>query len=299
MYRNFLAVIALVSLFSCRSYAQIDSLKNKIEQIIKTKDATVGVSIRGIENHDSLSINGDSRFPMQSVFKFHIALAILDKVDKGELNLNQEIFISKKQLLPNTWSPIRDKYPNENIKLTLAEIIKYTVATSDNNGCDILLKLIGGPEEVEKYIHKLGIHDISITYNEEEMHKNWNAQFSNWTTPIAAAELLVAFYTKNILSDSSFNFLLKTMIETSTGKNRIKGRLPEGTIVAHKTGSSGTNEDGITAASNDMGIITLPDGKHFAISLFVTNSKENNETNEKIISDISKAAWDYFVSQTR
>ena len=208
MTQKILFIMAVLSLFSCRSYAQIDSLKNKIEQIIKTKDATVGVSIREIENHDSLSINGDSRFPMQSVFKFHIALAILDKVDKGELNLNQEIFISKKQLLPNTWSPIRDKYPNGNIKLTLAEIIKYTVATSDNNGCDILLKLIGGPGKVEKYIHKLGIHDISITYNEEEMHKNWDAQFSNWTTPIAAAELLVAFYTKNILSDSSFDFLL-------------------------------------------------------------------------------------------
>ena len=88
------------------------------------------------------------------------------------------------------------------------------------------------------------------------------------------------------------------MIETSTGKNRIKGQLPEGTIVAHKTGSSGTNEEGITAAANDMGIVTLPDGKHFAISVFVTNSKENDKTNEKIISDISKAAWDYFIAQS-
>ena len=111
MNRNFLAVIALVSLFSCPSYAQIDSLKHKIEQIIKTKDATVGVSIRGIESKDSLNINGEMHFPMQSVFKFHIALAVLDQVDQGKLTLNQEIFISKKELLPNTWSPIRDKYP--------------------------------------------------------------------------------------------------------------------------------------------------------------------------------------------
>lgn len=299
MNRNFLAFIVLVSLFSCPSYGQIDSLKNKIEQIINTKDATVGVSIRGIENHDSLSINGDGRFPMQSVFKFHIALAVLDHVDQGKLTLNQEIFISKKELLPNTWSPIRDKYPGGNIKLTLAEIIKYTVAISDNNGCDIILGLIGGPKKVEKYIHKLGIHDISIIYNEEEMHKDWDAQFSNWTTPKAATDLLVAFYTKNILSDSSFNFLLKTMIETSTGKNRIKGQLPEGTIVAHKTGSSGTNDEGITAASNDIGIVTLPIENHFAIAVFVSKSKENDETNEKIISAISKAAWDYFQNSTK
>jgi len=126
------------------------------------------------------------------------------------------------------------------------------------------------------------------------MHKDWNAQFSNWTTPKAATDLLVAFSTKNILSESSFNFLLKTMIETSTGKNRIKGQLPEGTIVAHKTGSSGSNDEGITAAANDIGIVSLPNGKHFAISVFGTNSRENDEANEKIISDIAKVTWDYF-----
>ena len=299
MIRKLLIVSAVLSFFTFLSYAQIDSLKHKIEQIIKTKDATVGVSIRGIESKDSLNINGEMRFPMQSVFKFHIALAVLDQVDQGKLTLNQEIFISKKELLPNTWSPIRDKYPDGNVKLTLAEIIKYTVAISDNNGCDILLKIIGGPEKVEKYIHKLGINDISITYNEEEMHKDWDAQFSNWTTPKAATDLLVAFYTKNILSDSSFNFLLKTMIETSTGKNRIKGQLPEGTIVAHKTGSSGTNDEGITAASNDIGIVTLPNGNLFAIAVFVSKSKENDETNEKIISDIAKVTWDYFQNSTK
>ena len=296
MISKFFAALGLSFILIISTQSQIDSLKHKIEQIIVTKDAVVGVSIFGIENKDSLSINGNERFPMQSVFKFHIALAVLDQVDRGKLNLNQEIFISKKELLPNTWSPIRDKYPNGNIKLTLAEIIKYTVAISDNNGCDILLKLIGGPEEVEKYIYGLGIKNISITYNEEEMHKDWDAQFSNWTTPAAATELLVAFYTKNILSKSSFNFLLKTMIETSTGKNRIKGQLPEGTTVAHKTGSSGKNEEGITGASNDIGVVALPNGNHFAISVFITNSKEREEINEKIIADISKLAWDYFVS---
>jgi beta-lactamase class A len=89
------------------------------------------------------------------------------------------------------------------------------------------------------------------------------------------------------------------MIETSTGKNRIKGQLPEGTIVAHKTGSSGTNEKSITAAANEIGIVTLPNGNHFAISVFITNSRENEETNEKIIADISKLAWDYFTDNKK
>lgn len=295
---KFLIIVTVLSLFTCRSFAQIDSLKKIIEQIINTKNAVVGVSIYGIENEASININSEKHFPMQSVFKFHIALAVLNQVDKGKLKLDEEIFISKKELLPNTWSPIREAYPEGDVKLTLAQIIRYTIAQSDNNGCDILLRKIGGAKKVEKYIHKLGLKNISIKYNEEEMHKDWNAQFSNWTTPKAATELLIKFYGGNILTKSSFHFLWKVMVETSTGKNRIKGQLPEGTIVVHKTGSSGKNAEGITAASNDIGIVTLPNGKHFAISVFVTNSKETEGTNEKTISDISKTAWDYFTAQS-
>jgi beta-lactamase class A len=85
------------------------------------------------------------------------------------------------------------------------------------------------------------------------------------------------------------------MKQTSTGTDRLKGNLPEGTVVAHKTGSSGVHKQtGITGASNDIGIVFLPDGRHFFISVFVTNSKENGETNARIIADIAKASWDYF-----
>ncbi len=89
MIRKLLIASAVLSFFTFHSFAQIDSLNNKIEQIIKTKDATVGVSIRGIENEESVNINGERHFPMQSVFKFHIALAVLDQVDNGKLKLEQ------------------------------------------------------------------------------------------------------------------------------------------------------------------------------------------------------------------
>ncbi len=89
------------------------------------------------------------------------------------------------------------------------------------------------------------------------------------------------------------------MTATSTGVNRIKGRLPAGTPVAHKTGTSDTNAEGVTAAINDIGIVTLPNGEHVAISVFVANSKESNATNEKIIADIAKLVWDHFASGGR
>ena len=72
--------------------------------------------------------------------------------------------------------------------------------------------------------------------------------------------------------------------------------MPEGTEVAHKTGSSGS-QDNITAAFNDIGIIRLPNGKHYAIAVFITNSKENDEINAEIIASISKDVWDYYINK--
>jgi beta-lactamase class A len=295
--KQLIFTILFISLTLC-SFAQIDSLRQKIAQIIATKNATVGVAIDNFENGDTLSINNDVHYPMQSVFKLPIALAVLNEVDNGKLSLNQKILIKKADLLPGFWSPLRDTYPNGNIKLPLYKIIEYTVGQSDNNGCDILLRLIGGPATVNDYIHKIGIKDINIEVSEEEMHKEWNVQFRNWATPTAATALLRKFFDGNILSKKSFNFLYKTILSTSTGPNRIKGELPQNTLVAHKTGTSDT-KDGITAAINDIGIITLPNGSHFAISVFVSNSKEKTEDNEKIIADVSKAAWDYFTNKLK
>jgi beta-lactamase class A len=272
------------------------SLRQEIEQIISKKKADVGVSIMGIEDEDTLTINGNRHYPLQSVFKFHIAIVVLAEVDKGNLSLNQKVNIKKSDLKLDTWSPIKDKFPN-GTNLTLAEIIRYTVSESDNIGCDILLRLIGGTKIINQYFLNNNFKDISIQANEEEMHKDWNVQFTNWTTTNSANNLLKAFYDKRLLSKKSNDFLWKTMTETTTGKKRIKGQLPESTIVAHKTGTSGTNEKGISAAVNDIGIVTLANGKHFIISIFVSNSYENGETNEKIISDISKLTWNYFMNK--
>lgn len=299
MTRIFITAILFLFTSSFVTSQKTVSLRKQIEQLLATKNARVGVSFSGIEKKDTLTINGSSHFPLQSVFKFPIALKVLHLVDQKKLSLDQKIYIRKSDLLPDTWSPLRDKYPDGNVKIPLAEIIRFMVSESDNNACDILLRLVGGAKTVNDYIHELGIKNIAIRYNEEEMHREWNVQFSNWTTPVATTRLLKLFYDGKILSAKSYDFLWKVMCETSTGKERIKGQLPTVTLVAHKTGTSGTNAQGITAAINDIGIVRLPNGNHFVISVYVSNSKENTQTNEKIISDISKLVWDYFVSEMK
>ena len=129
-----------------------DSLDKRISSIISGKKASIGVAVSGIENNFSFSINGNKNFPMMSVYKFHIALAVLNKVDGGSLKLDEKIPLNKKDLHPGTWSPLRDKYPDGGVSIPLSEIIEYTITQSDNNGCDILISLAGGTEAVKKFI---------------------------------------------------------------------------------------------------------------------------------------------------
>lgn len=302
MTKLFLLIAIILSTFGGQSFALgKNDLRQKIEQVIASKKAVVGVSIIGNGGKDKISINGGKHFPMQSVFKFHIGLAMLSEIDKGKFSLDQKIEIGKDDLLPGLYSPIQDKYPN-GATLTIAEMMEYTVSQSDNVGCDLLLKLLGGPQSVESYFAKNKFKDISIKINEEVMQGNWDLQFQNWTTPKAANKVLKAFYfnEKKLLSQKSHDFIWRVMRETSTGRNRLKGQLPEGTVVAHKTGWSGTNKaTGITAAVNDIGIVFLPNGQHFFISVFVTDSREDAAANEKIIADIAKLSWDHFTKKAK
>lgn len=301
MTKQFCLTSLFIILICCQSSAQTtDVLRDKIQQIISKKKATVGVCILGNEGKSLVEINAESHYPLQSVFKFHIAIVVLSQIDKGKFSLDQKININKNQLLPNLYSPLREDYPN-GASLSISKIIEYTVSQSDNVGCDVLLQLIGGPKVVEDYFKNNSIDALSIKLNEENQQSQWDLQFQNWTTPRAANETLVKLYYNDtkLLSEKSHSFIWKTMKGTQTGKKRIKGQLPHGTIVAHKTGTSGVNKEAVTAAVNDIGIVFLPNGQPFFISVFVSNSKENEKTNEKIIADIAKASWDYFVAKVK
>ena len=286
--------LCLMQFVPIRSFAQSDSLRTMIERIVESADGTIGVAIRGVENNDTLTINGSDRFPMQSVYKFPLALAVLSRVDNGALSLDQQIFVKKDDLLPNTWSPLRQKYPNGNVAITLDELLTHTVSQSDNIGCDILFRLVGGPEIVNNYIHGLGISAMAIVATEEEMHRDWEVQFRNWSTPGAMGQLLCKFYHDSILSTGSRDYLWQLMVKTVTGPQKLKGLLPAGTIVAHKTGSSGVNDKGIAAATNDVGIMTLPNGSHVVVVAFVSNSSAGENARDEVIARIARCVWDVY-----
>lgn len=286
--------VIIISFLSFQAFAQTtNDLRQQLNQIIATKNATVGISIKSIEDKDTLSINGNLKAPMMSVFKFHIALTVLNQVDEGKLSLDQKIFIKKKDLHENTWSPMREDYPEGNISLTLDNLLRYTVSHSDNNGCDILIDLVGGTKVIQKFINKQGIKDFVIKFNEKQM-ETWKNLYVNTTTPLATTELLEKFYKGEVLKENTTKYLYQIMVETSRGLTWMKAGLPEETELAHRTGMSGTNENNLRVAMNDVGIVKLPNGKHFILSVYLKEITESKEDTEKIIADISRATWDYF-----
>jgi beta-lactamase class A len=275
---------------SLQSTAQKNANKTKIQEITRAAQGHVGMAMISLEDGDTTTLNGQGRFPMQSVFKLPLAVAVLDQVDKGKFSLDQIIHIGKEELLPETWSPIRDKFP-EGTDMKLRDILAYTVSLSDNNGCDLLFRLVGGTAYVDKYIHSLGIDSIAIKATEEQMAKAWEVQYTNWASPVAIIQLLQGIHTGKYLSKSSNDFLLKIMKETTTGPKRMRGLLPKETVVAHKTGTSGTNAAGISAATNDAGIVTLPNGKHYAIAVFVSDSRADEATRDAVIARLTHLFW--------
>ncbi|MBO9612168.1 MAG: class A beta-lactamase, subclass A2 [Dyadobacter sp.] len=283
-----------ILLFPITAFAQQAKLKSEIERISAEAKGIVGVGVMDLKTKETLLINQNHKFPMQSTFKFPLAIAVLDLVDKGKLKLDQKIHVTQAQLDQKTHSPMRDKHSSQDFDITIGELLSYSVSESDNNACDILFELAGGTKKVNDYIHSLGVKDIAIVATEKEMKAGWEVQYTNYARPSAYLQLLQIAYERSRLSKTSHDVLWKILVEGPTGLKRIKGLLPKGTEVAHKTGTSNTNDKGIAAATNDAGIMKLPDGRAIAVVVFVSDASAAIDTRELVIARIAKAVWDYY-----
>lgn len=291
---QFARISAFLLLFPVIAFAQQAKLKSEIEYISRQAKGIVGVGVMDLKTKETLLINQNHKFPMQSTFKFPLAIAVLNLVDKGKLKLDQKIHVVRAELDQETHSPMRDKHSKQDFDITIGELLSYSVSESDNNACDILFELAGGTKKVNDYIHSLGVKDIAIVATEKEMKAGWNVQYTNFARPSAYLQLLEIVYQGRTLSKSSHDFLWKILVAGPTGLKRIKGLLPEGTVVAHKTGTSATNDNGVTAATNDVGIIKLQNKRDIAVVVFVSDATAKADTRELVIAQIAKAAADYY-----
>lgn len=266
-------------------------LRSKMAQIAQAAHGPVGAAALVVESGAVVSLHGEQRFPMQSVYKLPIGMAVLHRVDLGRLNLDRQVRIGPSDLVPSSrYSPIRDKYP-DGTQMTVSELLDAMMSVSDGTASDVLLRLIGGPQQVTTYLRELGVRNIVVATTEKEMAQSEQVQYRNWATPDAMAGLLRALQQGRGLSKASRRLLLNLMAGSKTGAHPIKQLLPAGTVVAHRTGSSGT-VNGLTRAANDVGLVTLPDGRHLAVVVFVSDTRADAATRDAVIAKIARAAWD-------
>ena len=233
-----------------------------------------------------------SRPPMQSVFKLPLVVTVLHLIESGTLTLDQPIrFLKSDRILPKTYSPLQDKYPDADVDVPLRELAQSAVALSDNTAADILLRIVGGPATVNQYLAGLGIRGFHLRDGEAALHRDQRAQYRNWLQPSAAVAFLRLLNDQPPLHPPHIELLFQWMRESPTGAKRLKADLPSDTGVMHKTGTSGVTQ-GLAHATNDIGLIRLPDGRHLAIAVFVTDSRADEAVRESVIAGIAKVVYD-------
>ena len=267
-------------------------LEGQIREIVSEIDGTVGVGAVLLEKGDAVYLERHAQFPMMSVYKLPIAMAVLQLVDRGRYKLEQEVIITPEDFVrPGFHSPIRNVNPGGTV-MPLNEILRYSISESDGTANDVLLDAAGGPDAVQQYLESIGVGDeLKVADSEKSISKDWETQYRNWASPDASIRLLRAIQERRAgLSERTTTFLIWLMTESETGRRRLKKGLPKEASLAHKTGTGGT-KDGVTGATNDIGIITLPNGKHIAIAVYVKDSRADMWGRENIMSKIAEAVY--------
>ncbi len=225
-------------------------------------------------------INQESRFPMYSVMKFPQALFVADFLNRGNINLTDEVIIRKEDLIQDTWSPMLSTF-EETRGFTYAELLALSLQQSDNNACDILFRLCGGPKAVEKYIRNIGIKDIRIRKTEKQMHARPTHSSKNWCTPHSMVALL-EWFSAHHDDNEPLCYIWKLMRECQTGENRLPSAVPNAKVI-HKTGTGYPISPDRPSGICDVGIILLEDGRQIPIAIFVTAP-----SSESVIAEVAR-----------
>jgi len=303
----------------------IDPLQAELMRIAGESGATVGVTAIHVETGRRVALRGGERFPMQSVYKLPIALQVLRLADEGRVDLDRRVTVTRAELRPGA-STLADDYPNGGT-FVLRDLVERMVSLSDNTASDVVLRLAGGPAAVTANLRAHGVQGVRVDRSEGRMALDFSgipyapgreqrsvidslfarvpaaqqrtameaylADPRDTATPSGMADLLVKLQRGRFLRPARRAELMRILTRTPTGAARLKGRLPAGTAVAHKTGTSRTVA-GTTAVVHDVGIVTLPDGSHAAIAVFVKRSTRGTGAAEEAIAAIARAVYDHW-----
>jgi beta-lactamase class A len=258
---------------------------------------------------------------MQSVSKLPLGAAVLAEVDARRLSLDQTLTIEEKDVSP-PFSPIADAWP-ERRSYTVRELLVAAVGGSDNTAADVLMKAIGGPGAVTGWLAQERVEGVRVDRYEREFQPQlaglesfriaWKGEAAFVQAlngvPMARRQAAASAYLRDprdtatprgmvlflsklqggeLLSPASTALLREMMTQTKTGSHRLKAGFPAGSILAHKTGTARTDL-GVNPAVNDVGVVTLPDGRRYAVAVFLTAATLDEARRDAVIADVARA----------
>lgn len=297
-------------------------LDAQIHEYWRNFPGRTGIAVLAIDDNWSLDKRGDEWFPQQSVSKLWVALAALDQVDRGKLRLDQMVRIARDDLAV-FHQPIRDRViANGEIQESVSTLLELAITKSDNTANDSLLRTIGGPEAVRDFIAKKGLGKIRFGPGERLLQSgiagmDWQQDYAvgnrftearaklsydhrkialdryladpvDGAGPAAVANALGALAKGNLLSPASTRMLMAMMERTSSGPNRLKAGVPPGWRFGHKTGT-GQQLAGVSTGYNDIGIMTAPDGRRYAIAIFIADTTASIPQRMEMMQGVSRA----------
>ena len=304
--------------------AGLQRLGREVARLAERSGGLVGVAAVHLETNRRVLLNGDERFPMASTYKVPIAVQLLSRVEQGEISLSDMIEVEPEDLHPGsgTLSRLLD---DPGVILSVRNLLELMLLISDNSATDLSLRAAGGPDAVNARMAEIGIEGLTVNRPtslliadfvgirgapedgrmSREEYRRLSRQVDrterraaaeafatdarDTSTPAAMAQLLQAIWNQQAVRPDHTELLLDIMRRVETGEGRIKGMLPFGTVVAHKTGTIG-------GTTNDVGIMYLPDDAgHVVTVVFVKESEFDVERRESAIAQISRAIYDYFL----
>ena len=294
-----------------------EALQPSLEAFARqVRPATLGVAVLDLSTGASARVNADYAFPMMSVFKAPVAAAVLSRVDDGTLSLEQRVSITRDQVQGGSAIPsVGAHFHGERMEFTVGQLLKAAVSESDNTAVNALIRTVGGPDVVMAYFQAHGIEGMRVDLDEAGISRIFNglapggatpenesdaaatqryergyraflADPRNRTTPDAAIVFLKKLQAGELLSPASTQRLLALM-EAQTIPNRLRAGLPPGLRFADKTGTSGSLGKR-TAAYNDIGIITWPDGRKVLVAAFLMDSSSTGQERDRLFADIAR-----------
>lgn len=290
-----LTAVAVILLTACRQREAVShdyetGLEKELTAIADSAKGDVGIAL--IYDGDTLTVNNDAIYPMMSVFKLHQAVALCRMFEENGTLLDSVMTLRRSELDPDTWSPMLKDHTGDEISLPMRRLLEYTLIESDNNASNEMFVRLMSPAACDSVI--AGIiprGSFEIRFNEAEMQDDHSRAYSNRTSPLGAAILIDRLFTDTLVSKSYQNFIKSALMRCQTGPDKISAALSEreGLTIGHKTGSGYRDENGRLAASNDVAFVTLSDGRHYSLAVFVKDFDGTDAEAAATIARISAA----------